>query len=381
MWIEDLDNGKFKFVERYKDPMTNKTKKVSITLTSKSSRAEKKAQRLLDEKINSIIKNKHETDLIYSELAESFWEQYPKTVKNSTSVRAFHNQNIINRYIDRDTLVNKMDAIYIQSVIDKIYYDEKYSQSTVKQIKSLISMQFRFGKKKEMFKNNPALDIEIKRKPDAPPIRHNNFIDTKRIPEVIEWLNKNHRNQRYADLIEFLFFTGCRVGEALALQENNLNGNVLTISGTLSAVDREKGTTKNNKVRSFTIPQSVVDILRRVKIENEYYKSTNEYYSNSNNYFFVSSSGNSMQIPNTNTLLGKCGDALGLCFSFSTHVCRHTHISLLAELGVSLPEIMQRVGHSKPEVTLSIYSHVTSTMQQKTIEKLDAFNAPYVPLP
>lgn len=208
MWIEDLDNGKFKFVERYKDPMTNKTKKVSITLTSKSSRAEKKAQRLLDEKINSIIKNKHETDLIYSELAESFWEQYPKTVKNSTSVRAFHNQNIINRYIDRDTLVNKMDAIYIQSVIDKIYYDEKYSQSTVKQIKSLISMQFRFGKKKEMFKNNPALDIEIKRKPDAPPIRHNNFIDTKRIPEVIEWLNKNHRNQRYADLIEFLFFYG-----------------------------------------------------------------------------------------------------------------------------------------------------------------------------
>lgn len=381
MWIEDLDNGKFKFVERYKDPMTNKTKKVSITLTSKSSRAEKKAQRLLDEKINSIIKNKHETDLIYSELAESFWEQYPKTVKNSTSVRAFHNQNIINRYIDRDTLVNKMDAIYIQSVIDKIYYDEKYSQSTVKQIKSLISMQFRFGKKKEMFKNNPALDIEIKRKPDAPPIRHNNFIDTKRIPEVIEWLNKNHRNQRYADLIEFLFFTGCRVGEALALQENNLNGNILTISGTLSAVDREKGTTKNNKVRSFTIPQSVVDILRRVKIENEYYKSTNEYYSNSNNYFFVSSSGNSMQIPNTNTLLGKCGDALGLSFSFSTHVCRHTHISLLAELGVSLPEIMQRVGHSKPEVTLSIYSHVTSTMQQKTIEKLDAFNAPYVPLP
>ncbi|WP_373786808.1 tyrosine-type recombinase/integrase [Jeotgalibaca porci] len=381
MWIEDLDNGKFKFVERYKDPMTNKTKKVSITLTSKSSRAEKKAQRLLDEKINSIIKNKHETDLIYSELAESFWEQYPKTVKNSTSVRAFHNQNIINRYIDRDTLVNKMDAIYIQSVIDKIYYDEKYSQSTVKQIKSLISMQFRFGKKKEMFKYNPALDIEIKRKPDAPPIRHNNFIDTKRIPEVIEWLNKNHRNQRYADLIEFLFFTGCRVGEALALQENNLNGNVLTISGTLSAVGREKGTTKNNKVRSFTIPQSVVDILRRVKIENEYYKSTNEYYSNSNNYFFVSSSGNSMQIPNTNTLLGKCGDALGLCFSFSTHVCRHTHISLLAELGVSLPEIMQRVGHSKPEVTLSIYSHVTSTMQQKTIEKLDAFNAPYVPLP
>ena len=56
-----------------------------------------------------------------------------------------------------------MDATYIQSVIDKIYYDEKYSQSTVKQIKSLISMQFRFGKKKEMFKNNPALDIEIKK--------------------------------------------------------------------------------------------------------------------------------------------------------------------------------------------------------------------------
>lgn len=376
MWVEDLPNGKFKFVERYKDPMTERNKKVSVTLTSKSSRAEKKAQRLLNEKIHGLLNKKIDNNSTYSELSKEFWEEYPKKVKSTTALRATHNQRIIDQLIDKNTLINKMNTLYIQGIIDEIYYDKNYSQSTARQVKSLLSMQFRFAKKRTLVTENPTLDIEVKRKPDAPPVRHNNFIDTNRIPEVLDWLKNNHRNKRYADLVEFLFFTGCRIGEALALQESDLKGNVITVSGTLVAIDREKGSTKNSKVRTFSIPENIVSLLNRIKTENEYYKSVNADYSNPNSYFFVSHSGKSMYAPNTNTLLGKCGESLGLDFSFSTHVCRHTHISLLAELGVTLPEIMQRVGHSHPDITLSIYSHVTSNMKYETIDKLNDFTAP-----
>jgi len=44
MWVEELPNGKFKYFERYKDPLTEKWKKVSITLEKCSRQAEKKAQ-------------------------------------------------------------------------------------------------------------------------------------------------------------------------------------------------------------------------------------------------------------------------------------------------------------------------------------------------
>ncbi|MFQ6916528.1 tyrosine-type recombinase/integrase [Veillonella rogosae] len=55
----------------------------------------------------------------------------------------------------------------------------------------------------------------------------------------------------------------------------------------------------------------------------------------------------------------------------TTHIFRHTHISMLAELGVPLETIMQRVGHNDPNTTLSIYTHVTKSMHDDVINKLN----------
>lgn len=56
MWMEELPNGKYKFFERYKDPYTEKWKRVSVTLDSGSARAKKEAQRLLDERLEETLK-------------------------------------------------------------------------------------------------------------------------------------------------------------------------------------------------------------------------------------------------------------------------------------------------------------------------------------
>lgn len=42
MWIEELKNGKFKAVELYMDPMTEKYKRVSVTI-DRNTRATRKA--------------------------------------------------------------------------------------------------------------------------------------------------------------------------------------------------------------------------------------------------------------------------------------------------------------------------------------------------
>ena len=44
---------------------------------------------------------------------------------------------------------------------------------------------------------------------------------------------------------------------------------------------------------------------------------------------------------------------------------RHTHISKLAELGVPLYIIQNRVGHADSETTRDIYLHVTQTAKEK----------------
>lgn len=51
------------------------------------------------------------------------------------------------------------------------------------------------------------------------------------------------------------------------------------------------------------------------------------------------------------------------------HSLRHTHNSLLAEAGVSLEQIMDRLGHSDDKITKNVYLHVTQEMKKEASHK------------
>ncbi|PPF91510.1 hypothetical protein C5E07_13040 [Pseudoclavibacter sp. RFBJ3] len=51
---------------------------------------------------------------------------------------------------------------------------------------------------------------------------------------------------------------------------------------------------------------------------------------------------------------------------------RHTHATLLLELGVPLKVVAERLGHTEISTTANIYSHVSESMQQSAVQKLAA---------
>lgn len=57
----------------------------------------------------------------------------------------------------------------------------------------------------------------------------------------------------------------------------------------------------------------------------------------------------------------------------TTHTFRYTHISLLAEAGVPIKAIMERVGHSNMKTTLEIYIQVTNTTKEKLVQEVDSW--------
>jgi integrase len=59
----------------------------------------------------------------------------------------------------------------------------------------------------------------------------------------------------------------------------------------------------------------------------------------------------------------------GLNKELTPHSLRHTHVSLLAEAGVGLEEIMERLGHSDDKVTRTVYLHVTKDMKKEAAHK------------
>ncbi|WP_442951593.1 tyrosine-type recombinase/integrase [Paenibacillus sp. GYB004] len=48
---------------------------------------------------------------------------------------------------------------------------------------------------------------------------------------------------------------------------------------------------------------------------------------------------------------------------------RHTHVSLLAEAGADIFQIIKRLGHSSDEQIRTVYLHVTKTMKKEASQK------------
>jgi integrase len=59
----------------------------------------------------------------------------------------------------------------------------------------------------------------------------------------------------------------------------------------------------------------------------------------------------------------------GLNTNLTPHSLRHTHTSLLAQAGVGLPQMMERLGHKNEDTTKNIYLHVIKEMKKEASQK------------
>ena len=53
------------------------------------------------------------------------------------------------------------------------------------------------------------------------------------------------------------------------------------------------------------------------------------------------------------------------------HSLRHTHATMLAELGASPKYVQHRLGHKNIQVTMNIYQHLTDKMSEEGARLLD----------
>ena len=54
------------------------------------------------------------------------------------------------------------------------------------------------------------------------------------------------------------------------------------------------------------------------------------------------------------------------------HDFRHSHSSLLVNMGINIQEVARRLGHKKVEITWDIYSHLYPKEEEKAVEILNA---------
>ena len=171
-----------------------------------------------------------------------------------------------------------------------------------------------------------------------------------------------------------------RPGELLALEKDDLNfeDNTIRIIKTLYfPVNNMRmykiQPTKNNIARIIDIDEVIMSMLKKLVVKNGENKLKNRLLIddfNDSDFVFQRENGYPYKHENLIKRMRRLIKRTSIKKHLTPHSFRHTHISMLTELGIDLPTIMKRVGHVDPETTLKVYTHVTNKMKEKSVRSM-----------
>lgn len=373
MWMEELPTGKYKFFERYKDPYTEKLKKVSVTMEKKTPQAKNQAALLLQEKIKQKLNKKQVESITFEEIYKLFYKTWSQTVKESTKHNCKSIDKKMKEVIPSDTLLANLDRRFLQEAIEKVI--ETNGHIAAKKVRHRLRGIFKYAVQYSYIENNEVDYTTIPQRPktlEELEKKRNNFLTMDEIKTLVNVLNGREYHQKYADMVLVLSLTGMRYGELTALQLKNIDfqNNKIEITGNFDSVNKIKTLPKTtNSIRTIKASKTVMEAIQRqiARLSERFQPLSND------DYIFCFERWNQ---PTTIScfiqVLKKYGKEAGIDKNLTSHIFRHSHISFLAESGLPIKSIMDRVGHSNAKMTLEIYSHTTQDMEDKLVDKLDS---------
>lgn len=172
----------------------------------------------------------------------------------------------------------------------------------------------------------------------------------------------------YKTFFSFLYYTGCRLGESLALgfDDIDLNKKLLTISKTLSTKTMTKEAYQitspktSTSYRQIIIPDNLLEILK------EYIESVPE--SKVEPFFF----GLTKPLDD-HTIYRRLEKYTSLCNNkkIRVHDLRHSHASLLISKGANILLVAKRLGHKNTQQTLNTYAHLFPNSELELINLIN----------
>lgn len=372
MWIEKLSSDKYKYIERYEDPLTGKLKRVSVIRENKTRQTQKEASYLLNNKIAKKINELENApkEITFSDLYDEWYKQYKKQVAESTYFSTNNLMKAVKEDIGKNTLVSRIDNRLLDDMFDKYLYDKNLSNKYVAIIKTKINLVFKYAIKKDYISTNPLDKVELNYKKEFKTAKiKDKYLEDVEYDSIIRF-SMNH-NERYGLLFQWLYLTGMRPGEATALMKEDIDlvGKTARINGTLLYRERKiADVVKSDRtktaagMRTIDLSNKAIDIYMRLLELNP-----------SGDFLFQTSKGTPILITALNSYLKAHRNQMDIPEekNLSSHIFRHTHISKLAEIGTPMYVIQDRVGHEDSKITQQIYLHITQGMREKLQSDLE----------
>ena len=235
---------------------------------------------------------------------------------------------------------------------------ENYSNAYLVGIQKKLCAVFNYAVKVHGLKENPFSRIGI--------VKNFNSIEEKGIWTIKEFQeftsSFKENNIFYISLFNLLFYSGARVGEVLALtiQDIDFNQNIIKINKTITRINREDVVTipkTLSSIREVDIPKKVMELVKK-HIDTLY-----DINKNSRIYPVTREIVRRTMMNH----ISKCNIK-----KIRIHDLRHSHVSLLLNMGINIFEVSKRIGHADASITSKVYAHIYKESGRKIAELLNA---------
>jgi len=363
------------------DPITGKRKQKTKSGFNTEQEAETAAAALIHEVNEGTYLE--ESDKTFSEFTKEWLPIYSdsKDVKPGTIRVRLHEIGKLLPYFAQLKLRDITRKMYQDTLND--LKDQGYSDSTREGINRTGRMIFRKAVELELIKKDPTEFAYVKK--DKKTIEE---LEEEEIPKYLEkeelalFLETAGINGLEHDDLVFLIlaYTGIRVGELVALKWKDIDFKNNTISITKTYYNPNNNTVEYQLLppktrksrRKIVVDEDVINALKEhKKVQNKVIERLgNDYYNQ--DFIFAKMErefGYPIVIKNVRDHMKRLLKIAGLNEDLTPHSLRHTHTSLLAEAGVSLEQIMDRLGHTDDQTTKNVYLHVTQEMKKEASQK------------
>ncbi|WP_223588705.1 tyrosine-type recombinase/integrase [Neobacillus bataviensis] len=127
---------------------------------------------------------------------------------------------------------------------------------------------------------------------------------------------------------------------------------------------------KGKEPRGVKLTAKLVKLLQSLKAEHDHRRKILGETYNPHNLVFCNSKGNIMAPSEITRALKRALKAAGLP-DIRFHDLRHSHATILLKENVNAKIVSARLGHSRINVTLDTYSHVTNSIEELAVNTLD----------
>lgn len=262
---------------------------------------------------------------------------------------------------------------------DKHGYGKPLSANTVSKVHVLLAAMLDAAIDDGLIVLNPAKKKRTVNAPKSSEVRAQK-------PEIVAWTgpqlhafltwNRDELNDELFPLWRTLAYTGMRRSEALALRWSDINFTTGRISLRRAVDVTAPSTTKVTKTGTARVIDIDTETLKVLKGHKSDRGAISLDLARADAYVFGDDEG-AIRVPDavtsrwTRRLDWAAAKIEGLP-RVTLKGLRHTHATLLLELGEHPKVVQERLGHSTITTTMNIYSHVTPTMQKSAVDRFAA---------